>query len=100
MVSVKQKFGIRFTLVNISSPTLSPNLWRWTMARKFAKRYLKPTAFEAQGSLFEGLVWTLPSSRGDKTYNITLDPQGFECDCTGFAFHGRCKHSQQILKQV
>ena len=72
-----------------------------TMAsRKFAKRYLKPTAFDPQGSLFEGLVWTLPSSKGDKTYNITLDPKGFECDCTGFAFHGRCKHSQQILKQV
>ena len=70
------------------------------MGRKFVKRYLKPTAFDPKGSIFEGLVWRVSSSRGDSSYSITLDERGFECDCPGFGFHGYCKHSKQILKQV
>ena len=70
------------------------------MGRKFVKRYLKPTAFDPKGSIFEGLVWKVPSSRGTSNYSVTLDAMGFECDCPGFGFHGYCKHSKQILKQV
>jgi len=70
------------------------------MARKYVKRYLKPTTFDPKHSLFNGLVWTVPSSRGDSDYSVTLDDRGFECDCPGFGFHGYCKHSKSVLKRV
>jgi len=70
------------------------------MGRKFVKRYLKPTAFNPKGSLFNGLVWSVPSSRGDSSYSVTLHDVGFECDCPGFGYHGYCKHSKSVLKRV
>ena len=70
------------------------------MARKYAKHRLKPTAFKPRGSIFEGLVWRVPNSRGDGYYSVELDDVGFECDCPGFTFRGSCKHSKQVLKQV
>ena len=36
----------------------------------------------------------------DNVYDVTLHDRGFTCDCPGFSFRGRCKHSQQILRQV
>ena len=70
------------------------------MARKYVKRYLKPKSFDPKHSLFNGLVWTVPSSRGDSSYSVTLHDVGFECDCPGFGFHGYCKHSKSVLKRV
>ena len=70
------------------------------MARKFAKRYLKPTAFDPKDSIFEGLVWPVAGSKPGSSYNVTLHDKGFECDCTGFTFHGKCKHSVSVLERV
>lgn len=70
------------------------------MARKFAKRYLKPTAFEPKDSIFEGIVWTVEGSKKGSSYSVTLHDKGFECDCTGFTFHGKCKHSKSVLERV
>jgi len=69
------------------------------MARKYVKRYLKPT-FEHKRSIFNGLTWTVSSSRGDSEYSITLSDSGFDCDCPGFGYHGYCKHSRSIDKRV
>ncbi len=62
---------------------------------KFKQSYFKPS-FEYDKSLFEGLVWAVTNSKGTGTYDITLEPKGFTCDCPGFSFRGKCKHSQQI----
>ena len=61
---------------------------------KFKQSYFKPT-FDYDKSLFEGLIWQEPNSKGTGTYDITLEPKGFTCDCPGFSFRGKCKHSQQ-----
>lgn len=69
------------------------------MARKFPKHRLKPTAFDPKGHWMTGIVWPMPGSKGN-TYEVELHDDGFECECTGFQFRGKCKHSQQVLKQV
>ena len=66
---------------------------------KFKQSYFKPT-FDYDKSIFEGLVWKEPNSKGTGTYDITLEPKGFTCDCPGFSFRGKCKHTQQIHDRV
>jgi len=70
------------------------------MGRKHAKRYLKPKSFDHKQSIFNGLVWNIPSSRGDSTYSVELSDSGFECDCPGFSFRGTCKHSTGVLTRI
>jgi len=70
------------------------------MARKFPQRYLKPTSFKPKGSIFEGLTWKMPNSKGTDTYDVTCEQRGFTCDCPGFTFRGRCKHSQTVVDRI
>lgn len=64
------------------------------------KRKLVPALFKPKGSIFEGLEWHVPNSKGTGTYTVSLDAVGFECDCPGFSFRGACKHSQQVLTRI
>ena len=66
---------------------------------KPSKSFFKPT-FEYDRSLFEGLTWQEPNSKGTGTYDVTLEPKGFTCDCPGFSFTGKCKHSQLVNDRV
>ena len=61
--------------------------------------FMKPS-FAYSKSIFEGLTWQLPNSKGTGTYDITLEPKGFTCDCPGFMFRGKCKHSTAIDTKV
>jgi hypothetical protein len=67
--------------------------------KKFVQRYLKPTLFKSKGHWMEGVIWPIKGSK-DNEYNVTLHPGGFTCDCPGFNFRGRCKHSEQVLQRV
>jgi hypothetical protein len=62
-------------------------------------RYLKPTSFDPKDHWMVGIVWPMQGSKG-KEYSVELHNKGFNCDCTGFAFHGYCKHSKAVLAQV
>ena len=67
-------------------------------ANKFQK-YLKPTVFEPRGHWMVGVVWPVEGSRGN-SYSVELHDRGFECDCQGFGYHGYCKHSRAVVRQV
>ena len=69
------------------------------MAKKFAPKYMKPD-FEFNTDLFLGLVWPVANSKGTDNYAITLESKGFTCDCPGFMFRGKCKHTQQINDRI
>ena len=67
---------------------------------KPAQRYLKPTLFKPKDSIFEGLVWKISNSKGNGTYDVECTEKGFTCDCSGFTFRGKCKHSLEVLQRV
>lgn len=69
------------------------------MSRKFQKKYLKPSLFDPKGHWLTGIIWPVKGSKGNE-YSVELHDMGFECDCPGFGFHGYCKHSKSVLKQV
>ena len=66
---------------------------------KFKQSYLKPNLFSPKDHWMTGIVWPVKGSK-DNVYDVELHPRGFTCDCPGFNFRGRCKHSLQVLKQV
>ena len=45
-----------------------------------------------------GKSWQVKGS-GEKTYTVELIGDKYQCDCVGYGFRGRCKHSQQIKKE-
>ena len=70
------------------------------MARvKYKKKFLKPTSFDPEGHWMVGIVWPMKGSKGNE-YSVELTDEGFECDCMGFGYHGYCKHSREVVKQV
>lgn len=40
-------------------------------------------------------TWTVAGSKGD-SYTVSKIDGRFVCSCTGFKFHGRCKHATKI----
>jgi hypothetical protein len=69
------------------------------MSRKRQKKYLKPSFFDPKGHWMVGIVWSIKGSKGND-YNVELTDGGFDCDCPGFGYHGYCKHSRAIVKQI
>jgi hypothetical protein len=46
-----------------------------------------------------GDVWTVTGSRGDQ-YQVNRQGTNWRCTCTGFKYHGRCKHVDQIQNSL
>jgi hypothetical protein len=67
--------------------------------KKFTQKFLKSKLLKPKGHWMVGLVWPVEGSKG-KQYNVELHDKGFTCDCTGFSFHGKCKHSVGVLQRV
>ena len=66
---------------------------------KYEQRYLKPTEFSPKGHWMVGIVWPVKGSKGNE-YIVSLGDRGFSCECVGFSYHGSCKHSKAVVKQV
>jgi len=41
--------------------------------------------------------WSVKSDSG-KTYTVTLESGRYTCNCIGFAYRNKCKHSEEIKK--
>ena len=46
-----------------------------------------------------GIEWPVKGSKGNE-YLVALGDRGFTCECIGFSYHGACKHSKAVVKQV
>lgn len=46
-----------------------------------------------------GKVWTVTGSRGDQ-YQVNQQGDTWRCTCTGFRYHGRCRHIDQIQNSL
>ena len=43
--------------------------------------------------------WTVTGSKGDK-YVVRMADNMLQCSCTGYKYHGKCKHADQIQKEI
>jgi hypothetical protein len=69
------------------------------VAKKYAKRYLKPADWNFKSNPLVGTEWSVAGSKKDSFYTVALTEKGFTCDCYGFQFHGKCKHSTTVLER-
>lgn len=76
--------------------------------------FSKPMGFDVRGRKFKRVentfgklptqekpaypTWIVSGSKGD-SYTVSLIDGRYSCTCTGFKFHGRCKHATQIENQ-
>ena len=75
-----------------------------TRRRKFVK--VKHEALDSYGAtvvldvpnLENTPHWTVKSDSG-KSYTITLESGKYTCNCIGFAYRGKCKHSEQVKEE-
>ena len=44
----------------------------------------------------KGRIFTVSSSDGKKTYTVSEHLGEWSCSCTGFKFHGKCKHIESV----
>jgi len=74
-----------------------------TRRRKFIK--VKHEALDSYGAtvvldvpnLENTPHWSVKSDSG-KTYTVTLESGRYTCNCIGFSYRNKCKHSEQVRK--
>lgn len=68
------------------------------MAR-YKERYLAPSDWSFKNNPLVGTEWTVTGSKPGSSYTVTLTERGFKCSCTGFQYHGKCKHSTAVIER-
>ena len=62
-------------------------------------RYYKPKEIITRNHFLVGTVWPIEGSKNN-TYSIEMHEKGFTCDCLGFTYNGKCKHTSQVVTEL
>jgi hypothetical protein len=65
---------------------------------RYKERYYAPEGWNFKTNFLAGTEWSVSGSKPGSSYVVALTPQGFKCECQGFTFKGKCKHSEQIVQ--
>ena len=65
----------------------------------FVMRYYKPSEINTKKHFLVGTVWPIEGSKNN-TYSIEMHEKGFTCDCLGFTYNGKCKHTSQVVTEL
>ena len=66
---------------------------------RYKERFYAPEGWDFKTNFLVGTEWTVDGSKADSSYTVTLTAKGFKCSCTGFTFHGKCKHSKEVVER-
>ena len=62
-------------------------------------RYYRPKEIITKNHFLVGTVWPIEGSKNN-TYSIEMHEKGFTCDCLGFTYNGKCKHTSQVVTEL
>jgi len=65
-----------------------------TRGRKF-KEVANTFGFKIEDDTPQTEKWTVTGSKGDQ-YTVSRIDGVLQCSCTGYKYHGKCKHAKQI----
>ena len=58
-------------------------------------RYYKSPDINTKKHILVGTVWPIEGSKNN-TYSIEMHEKGFTCECLGFTYNGKCKHTLYV----
>jgi hypothetical protein len=58
-------------------------------------RYYKSPEITTKNHFLVDTIWPVKGSKGN-TYSVKMHEKGFTCECLGFTYNGKCKHTSQV----
>ena len=62
-------------------------------------RYYKPKEIITKKHFLVNTIWPIEGSKNN-TYSIEMHEKGFTCNCLGFTYNGKCKHTSQVVTEL
>ena len=63
-------------------------------------RYYKPKEIVTKKHFLVNTIWPVAGSKKGDEYNITMHDKGFTCECLGFTYNGKCRHTRQVVSML
>jgi len=58
-------------------------------------RYYKPKEINTKNHFLVNTIWPIEGSNGNE-YSVEMHDKGFTCDCQGFTYRSKCKHTIHV----
>ena len=58
-------------------------------------RYYKPPEIVTKKHFLVNTIWPIEGSNGNE-YSVEMHDKGFTCDCQGFTYRSKCKHTIHV----
>ena len=62
-------------------------------------RYYKPKEIITKKHFLVDTIWPVKGSKGNE-YSVKMHEKGFTCECLGFTYNGKCKHTIQVTSHL
>ena len=62
-------------------------------------KYYKAEKINTKDHFLVGTVWPVDGSKNN-TYSIEMHDKGFTCDCQGFTYRSKCKHTIHVTSSL
>ena len=62
-------------------------------------RYYKSPEITTKNHFLVDTIWPVEGSKGN-TYSVKMHEKGFTCECLGFTYNGKCKHTSQVTSHL
>ena len=66
---------------------------------RYKERYYAAEGWNLDNNFLVGTKWTVDGSKVGSSYIVALTPKGFKCNCHGFTYYGKCKHSKGVAER-
>jgi hypothetical protein len=62
-------------------------------------RYYKSRDIITKKHFLVDTIWPVKGSKGNE-YSVKMHEKGFTCECLGFTYNGKCKHTTQVISSL
>ena len=62
-------------------------------------RYYKSPDIITKKHFLVDTIWPVKGSKGNE-YSVKMHEKGFTCECLGFTYNGKCKHTTQVTSHL
>ena len=64
------------------------------------KRYYKSEEINTQNHFLVNTIWPVAGSKKGDEYRIEMHDKGFTCECLGFTYNAKCRHTKQVVSML